>query len=190
MVVLERLFFLKKKDQKRPGVLFSSCARKFPPGAALKAGSWLLHLPGSRIRATACFFRPRRESYSPEKTSRDFQPVPRKKKIGNIPTCKQLEELKSETTNHHGSEVHERVQFSLFRDASFNSPLVYCVFATELAPSPGGLRVSSYCERTVAFVRDVTHVTRALIFIFKIVSIWGTLSASTPNDTRSDMKRF
>lgn len=71
-VVSERLFFLKKKDQKRPGVLFSSCARKFPPGAALKAGSWLLHLPGSRIRATACFFRPRRESYSPEKTSRDF----------------------------------------------------------------------------------------------------------------------
>lgn len=32
-----------------------------------------------------------------------------KKKIGNLPTCKQLEELKSETTNHYESEVHERV---------------------------------------------------------------------------------
>lgn len=104
-VVLERLFFLKNKA----GVLFSSCARKFPAGAALKAGSWLLHLPGSRIRAAACFFRPRRESYSPEKNFPGLLACPKEKKFGSVPTCKQLEELKSETTNHYESEVHERV---------------------------------------------------------------------------------
>lgn len=65
-------FNLKRKTKKDRGLLVSSCACKFPLGASMKAGSWLLHLPGSRIRATACFFRPRRESYSPEKTSRDF----------------------------------------------------------------------------------------------------------------------
>lgn len=116
-------------------------ARKCPPGAALEAGSWLLHLPGSRIRATACFFRPRKGSQiAQKKLPGTFRPSQgrKKKKIGNIPTLKQLEELKSETTNHHGSEVHERVYLGLFRGASCNSPLLHCLFAARLLPAGGG----------------------------------------------------